>query len=171
MPSFWRKEKKGIREKPYNPIPKQTRWILRPALCCSWVGTNTCRVDSTNPLDLTWYIFISLIGFLPLICVLLTSMINLLFPSLLWRFDFQPPQCNAKFGARRVGMSWRCTSFFSRIRFSQLSKSAVGLFPWMCPDPAIWCHSCLHMFSELLLAVCITRSVFPGWRTALGSVY
>lgn len=44
------------------------------------------------------------------LCILLTSMINLLFPSLKWWSDFQPPQCNASFGAQRAWVSCPCTS-------------------------------------------------------------
>lgn len=81
-----------------------------PASCCSWEGTNTSAGDGTNTLDLTWYIFVHLTVFLPLLCILLTSMINLLFPSLKWWSDFQPPQCNASFGAQRAWVSCPCTS-------------------------------------------------------------
>lgn len=139
-----------------------------PASCCSWEGTNTSTGDGTNTLDLTWYIFVHLTVFLPLLCILLTSMINLLFPSLKWWSDFQPPQCNASFGAQRGWVSCPCTSLSPEP--SSISSVCGWAFPWMCPDPVLWCHSCLHTFSELLLAVCITTSVFPGWHVALGSV-
>lgn len=59
----------GIKQNPYNPIPRQAWWIFG--------RYKHLYRRSPNNLDLTWYIFLHLTVFLPLLCVLLTSMINL----------------------------------------------------------------------------------------------
>lgn len=161
---------KGIEHKPYNPIPKQVCSILWPASCCSWVRANSCTLDSTNTLDLTWYIFMSLTVFLPLMEAKSTHKINNLFPSPLWQSDFQSLQWNAKFGARRVQVSWWSISLSP----GSGSVSSVSLwlgFPLNVPRS---CYLVSLLLAHVLwtFAGCLYNQECISWLAySPGSVY
>jgi len=74
------------------------------------------------------------------ICVVFTSMIDLLFPFLLLWSDFLPLQCNAKFGARRVQVRRRCTS---------LSPGSGSARLWLGFSP-----ECVHILLSGVIPAC-----------------
>lgn len=135
----------GIKQNPYNPIPRQAWWILG--------RYKHLYRRSPNNLDLTWYIFLHLSFSSSSMCTINLHDKSFYFPLSVGGQTFSP-ECNASFGAERGWLSCPCTSHSP----GPVSISSVSLRSGFSPE-------CAWILFFGVIPAC-TRSLNSGWLFA-----